>query len=129
MNTKEVVNFANKHFVEKDGQQIEEKAWMDTHHAMVFVTDRSDVTNIFNNYEAFDAETAKQLIKGTEDDQTVKADFSIEYLKDILKLITKFGESVAQVRIRVGNDKPISFEIENEAGRCLMFLAPRIKDD
>ena len=126
MNKEEIVEFG-KHFEEKGIEKVEEKAWVDEAHVLALISSRSDIQSIFNNYTKTKSR-ADVLLKNIEETQTVKAKFSIEYMKDILKLLIKSDKSIDEVKIRLGNDKAISFEIEDENGKTTIILAPRVEE-
>ena len=126
MESKQIIEIGNKHFEEKQTEKKDQKVWIDAAHVMAFITDRSDIQNIFNNYKAMDQSKTEDLIKQVEDKQTAKAKFGIDYMKDVLKLLTKFDKSITQVTIGLGNDKPISLEVTDDRGRCMIILAPRM---
>ena len=125
MSKEEIVKFGEKHLNEEHIKQREEKAWVDSAHVMAVITNRSDIINILNNYTEMNGKT-EEMIKGIEKTQTVKASFSVEYLKDILKLLTKFDKSLISIRIKLGNDQPVSFEVEDENGKTTIILAARV---
>ena len=128
MSSKEVIDMGDKHFEQEDIKRVELRGWMDSSRVMAFLSDRSDVNNIFNNYTPMEATQTKALISQVREVQTAQAIFSIDYLRDVLKLLTKLDETVGQVKIKLETDKPISFVIEDDKGSFSIILAPKIID-
>jgi len=126
MKNEEVEKLGNKYFEKEEIKKVEQKAWVDSAHVMAVITNRSDIINILSNYTEMNGK-AEEMIKGIEKLQTVKASFSVEYLKDILKLLTKFDKSLISIKIKLGNDQPITFEVEDENGKTTIILAPRVE--
>ena len=126
MSKEEIVKFGEKHFEEKGTEEIEERVWVDEARILALITSRSDVQNIFKNYTEAKRKP-EDTIKSIEKVQTVEAKFSIEYMKDILKLLIKSNKSIDEVKVRLGNDKPVSFEVEDENGKTIIVLAPRVE--
>ena len=129
INTKEAIDFGEKRLKVGDRGIEEPRAWVDARNAMMLKTDRSELINVLKNYEEFPIKRYDGMIESAKETETVKGTFGIDYMKDILKLMTKLKKDAETITIELGNDTCVILKLNDSFGVVLeVMLAPRIED-
>jgi len=126
MNKKEVVEFGEKYLMKSDENRTEEpKAWIDNNKSLMLKSNKSEIINILNNYQDLKTEKYDDACNKIRNIITAKSVFDINYIKDILKLMTKIKSDAKRVIIEAGNNSPIILKlVDNKDEIIEIVLAP-----
>jgi hypothetical protein len=117
-------DFLNK-VAETDSEDklTEAVGFLDNSNVVLLVPKNNTLKRVIeNNYELNKRKSEKTLTKSFIKGLTGDAVFSLEYLKNIIKILNRYDDAV---RIRIGKDYPMI--IENNA--IAFVLAPRIETE
>ncbi len=123
----EMEKFARKHISPKAEQEkVEEKTYIDINHVMMVTTNKPNLVNVLNNYTEMDKEIYEKSMENIKENQTVVAEYDLDFVKDILTLLTKIGKG-ENVTIKMGDTAPITFLFEKHGEKIEITLAPRVR--
>ena len=128
MNTKEAIDFGEKHLKADNRGTEEPKAWKDPANVMMLKTDRSELVNVLKNYEEMSIEGYDRTLENVRNTTTVKATFTVDYMKDILKLMTKVKKDAETITIELGDNTAGILRLNDYNGVVLeIALDPRVE--
>lgn len=133
MDKKEVVEFGEKYLMKEDENRVEDKpkAWIDDGKFLMVKTDKTEIINIFNNYQELEIEKYDKTCEKIRENITAKSVFDVKYIKDVLKLLTKIKTDGKNIIIESGNNSPIIFKLTDKNGQEVVeiALAPIVVED
>ena len=118
IDTKRLEVFAKKHLVKIGDEKVKKKAWIDKGHVLAMSSERLNIINSLSMYEELQIERYETLEKQTEENAYVNSYFNIDYLKEVLKLMTTTTKDKEKdtvlVKVSLADDKPMKLVLIRE---------------